>query len=387
MVNTTKSAPKSKLIQVSILTFVLLLLGGPLNETAFASHNSKISKKEMERKFWAWRATFDKWEPKIHIRPSSSPRTLFSHFKPLPKSIEKKTKRSTLISIMYFDGQHLKYDWKRDDIAEEDPIYAASMSKSIISYLVGKAFCEGRIESLEDTIGQYTDSFDGSFYENVKIIDALNMASGDGDLYPDSKQGATRWKYYVSPVLTDRLTVSQAILKLGNKKPRKKRFHYADANTDALSAVLVAISTEGFTEFANVNLADAAGFKYDSYFMADYDGVPHGFHGFWAARSDWLRAAIKIGEDFRSTECIGDYLRGAVENTVKTRNKFQHSHTRYGKKFWSKGILKKFQHIAMKGHGGKSAYIETAGISPKVIVILSMRSDYGEKDTLTSILK
>ncbi len=382
------SVLKSNLSKLVLIT-VLLLAGATFTEIVYSSHDNKLSKKELWEKHKFRLQLFDDWEPKIRIRPSDNPRALHHSSKPLPKSIAKQIKRSAIYSMFYFDGQSVVYDWKKDDLSDDRPIYGQSMSKSITSYLVGAAYCQGRIKSLNDTIGQYTDSFDGSFYENVQIIDALDMASGDGNLYPKSKQGASRWKYYVLPVVLDRVTIKQAIQNLGNKKPTKKKFNYTNPNTDVLSAVLVSVADEGFSEFAAVHLTDPAGFRYDSYFLADHDGIPHGFAYFWAARSDWLRAAIKIGEDYHSDECIGEYLRSAVEDTVKTGKKFQGDHTRYGKQFWSRGVLKKFPHIAMKGHGGTRGYIGTATPprSPEVIMIHSVRADYKETDFLKKILK
>ena len=383
---TDQSTFKSTFYIMYLITAMFLVVLLSMGDS-YGSHYKKLSKKELAEKHANRFTFFHEWEPKIRIRPSKNPRIFSYSTEPLPKSIDKKIKRSAIFTLLYFDGQNIKYDWKKGDLSEDTPIYGMSMSKSITSYLIGKAYCKGRIKSLTDTIGQYTESFNGSFYENVRIIDALNMASGDGNLYPNSKQGSSRWKYYTLPVAIDRLTIKEAILKLGNKKPTKLKFAYTNANTDALAAVLVSVATEGFAEFASVNLSDPAGFRYDSYFLADYDGIPHGFAYYFATRSDWLRAAIKIGEDFHSTECIGEYLRNAIEDTVKTRYNKQDDHARYGRFFWSKGILSKYPHLAMKGHGGIRGYIGITNPSPEVVMIHSVRHDYEERSLIKRVLK
>ncbi len=370
------------------LVTTLFLIGELFTEDAFSSHYSKLSKKELEVKQQQRFSYFSTWEPKITIRPSSSPRILNHSPTTLPKAIKKRINQSAIFTLLYFDGKNVVYDWKKGYLSESTPIYGMSMSKSILSYLLGKAYCDGRIDSLTDPVGKYTDAFNDSFYRNVRIIDALNMASGDQNLYSKGKSREGRWKYYVLPIWEERLTVKQAVSKLGDKKSAKKKFHYTNANTDVLASVLVSVLPEGFSEFASVHLAEVAGFAHESYFLADHDGVPLAHAYFRAARSDWLRAAIKIGEDFHSTECIGEYLRSAVKEVVKTREKHQHGHTRYGKFFWSRGILKKKQpHLVMKGHGGIRGYILTETSTPKVIFIHSVRADYDESVLIKKLLK
>ena len=50
------------------------------------------------------------------------------------------------------------------------------MAKSITSYVAGKSIFEGRIR-LDDNLGKYVRSL--HVYKNVKVSDALNIASGD----------------------------------------------------------------------------------------------------------------------------------------------------------------------------------------------------------------
>ncbi len=388
MLRSTDSTTNATICKIFLIT-ALFLLSGLFSGDAYSSHYSKLSKKELEVKQKQRFVYYATWNPKIKIPPSTNPRTLNRSSTPIPESLRKLIGGSAIFSLMYFDGENVVYDWKKEDLTESKPIYGMSMSKSILSYLIGKAYCDGRIDSLTDSIGQYTTAFEGSFYHNVRIIDALNMASGDQKLYPNSKTGASRWKYYVLPIWSDRLTVRQAVANLGNKKPGKKKYNYTNANTDVLASLLVSVSPEGVSEFISANLAEPAGFEYESHFLADYDGVPLAHAYFMAARSDWLRAAIKISEDFHSPACIGKYLKSAAEDTVKTRQEFKYSHTRYGKFFWTNGILnkKKYPHLAMKGHGGHRGYLLTGTPTPKVILIHSVRNDYKESALIKKILK
>ena len=59
------------------------------------------------------------------------------------------------------------------------------MGKSIASYILGNAICEGYIESVDSSISDWPLMKD-SIYENHKLIDLLNMASGDQEYVNDS---------------------------------------------------------------------------------------------------------------------------------------------------------------------------------------------------------
>ena len=63
-------------------------------------------------------------------------------------------------------------------------------------------------------------------------------------------------------------------------------------------------------------LATRVGFGHRSYFLADRDRAALSFRLFYATRLDWLRAAMRIGEEARSEGWIADYLRSAFADFV-----------------------------------------------------------------------
>ena len=59
------------------------------------------------------------------------------------------------------------------------------MGKSLAAVILGHAICEGYIESDDSKINDWP-LLKGSLYENHKLIDLLNMASGDQKYVYDS---------------------------------------------------------------------------------------------------------------------------------------------------------------------------------------------------------
>lgn len=86
-------------------------------------------------------------------------------------------------------------------------------------------------------------------------------------------------------------------------------FAYRNANTDAIALVVAAVALGGLGEFARRTLAGGAGLERRSMYFAARDGVALAYVFFYAPRLDWLRIAVRIGEEARSGGCI--YLRKA----------------------------------------------------------------------------
>ena len=311
----------------------------------------------------------------IAIAPSPTPRELPSVDADLPDEVYNGIVSSSIQSLLYWDGKAIRHDLSRRGIDNDLPVYGMSMSKSILSYLVGRALCEGLIESLDDRIKKYAPRLDGIFYGEVKIRHALDMTSGDRNLYGarSAYAGAAAWKDYLIPVVRDQVPVADAMRKLGNAEPWENVFLYRNANADALGMVVSAVAPGGIGEFASRTLARDAGFEHPAMYLADRDGTALANAFLYATRLDWLRAAIFIGEQFNAEGCVGDYLRSAVSESVPTN--FQRlPHRRYGKLFYSDPKYSDRKVLAMAGHGGQRILVDPE--EGRVLYVLSIRQDY-----------
>lgn len=351
---------------------------------AHAGHLKNASKAKLEEML-ALRLDYPARLNQVGIPPSSTPRELPRAIEELPSWLRKRLERKSVLSFYYYDGRSIKYDWRRPDIGEDLPIYGMSMSKSITSYLLGRAFCDGRIDSLDDPMEKYVPALEDTFYGQVSIRNALDMTSGDRKLYSKkSRKAGSDWKRYVIPVVQKGLTILEAMRALGMGQPSKNKFAYRNANTDAIAMVVSAVSPEGFGQFAAGVLADEAGFRYPSMFLADRDNALMAFAFFYATRSDWLRAAVRIGEEFRSEGCVGDYLRSAISESVPMGIS-DYDYRRYGKFFWVDSKFSKVKHVRMSGHGGQLAFIDIE--NGRVLVVHAIRHDYDGNRIFKSIIK
>ena len=53
-----------------------------------------------------------------------------------------------------------------------------SVGKSLVSYVLGHAICEGYIDNINITLDDWS-ALDGTLYKGQKLIDILNMRAGD----------------------------------------------------------------------------------------------------------------------------------------------------------------------------------------------------------------
>lgn len=343
--------------------------------TAQANHLRHASQDRLDKLLEIRLVDFPKRFGNIVIAPSPTPRKLPEADTDLEDGIYNNIVGSSIQSFLYWDGKAIRHDLSRQRIDNDTPVWSMSMAKSIVSYLAGRALCAGHIDSLDDPIKKYAPVLDGLFYGDAKIRHALDMTSGDRELYSDGAifAGARIWKDYMLPLLQDHIPVPEAMRKLGNRDPGEHTFIYRSANTDAVAMAVNAAVPGGLGKFGSETLAKDAGFEHPSMFLADKEGNPLAAAMFYATRMDWLRAGIHIGEQAKAPGCMGDYLRSAVTKSVPT-NLRRGPYTRYGKFFWGGYRWSDRKFVMMGGHGGQKLLIDLDG--GRVMHILSMRQDY-----------
>ena len=172
-------------ILVYIILFLILVLSFFLVPKAIRVHKVKTlyDKDKIVYNF----VNMDKIFPSRSINASDNP-------KPLKRNIR------TLPETFLFEGdqmnlqEHLDYFWSdgmivihKDQIVYENywlgnnenkKHISWSVAKSFISALVGIAYEDGLINSLDDPVTNYLEDFKKTGYDGVSIKDVLQMSSG-----------------------------------------------------------------------------------------------------------------------------------------------------------------------------------------------------------------
>ena len=108
------------------------------------------------------------------------------------KSVKKEiknTKKTGLISYLLFEDNKIKIDEENlpEYIRSNNGIMPShSVGKSLVSYVLGHAICEGYIDSINITLDDWS-VLDGTLYKGQKLIDILNMRAGDQKIIGERK--------------------------------------------------------------------------------------------------------------------------------------------------------------------------------------------------------
>ena len=109
------------------------------------------------------------------------------------KSVKRQLKTKGILSYLYFEDNTIIIDEVSPNdrlgqlFDDETKFRSNSMGKSLPSYILGHAICDGYIDGVDSTISDWSMMVKDTLYENHKLIDLLNMTSGDQKYAYDSR--------------------------------------------------------------------------------------------------------------------------------------------------------------------------------------------------------
>ncbi len=80
-------------------------------------------------------------------------------------------------SLLVLEGGNLTHEWYADGLGPGTLFLGASMSKSVLAHLVGRA-CRDGVLALTDLVTDHVPDLRGSGYDGTSVLDVLTMTSG-----------------------------------------------------------------------------------------------------------------------------------------------------------------------------------------------------------------
>ena len=308
--------------------------------------------------------------------------------KPFRKKIEKNSfivqelNTKTIFSYLYFENGEIIYDEvapaERYGIAFGEDSYFSSHSvgKSITSYLVGHAICEGYIESINSKISNW-EMMSTTLYFNQPIIQLLNMKSGDYSVLED--QG-TFFKY-TGRHIHNKEPLIHAVRTEGELKNTKTiknpKYYYSNMTSDILFNYVMHKTGSKFETFIKNFYQNKVKIQNPVYLEMNRIGDdPHanpplklrvlngaGRYGIAATRYDYLRIAKLMMDDWQQDTCEGRYLKEVYKRRVSRNTKVSS---------WSAGELRwglpTFGHTARKWAG--HFLTEISGLDRQTVLVM-----------------
>lgn len=187
----------------------------------------------------------------------------------------------------------------RNNTNEATRFIGWSMTKSIVSLLVGCALQEGRIESIDDPITRYLPELKGGAYDGATIKNILQMRSGaDYEERYDFGNPGTAARNHEQALVANVVRFADAARTIKRKHPPGEVWQYKTLDTAVLGWLLERVS-DGSTlgAYAAQRLWEPLGAEHDGFFIMDgQPGTGREFSGagFNATLRDFARIGLMV---------------------------------------------------------------------------------------------
>lgn len=221
---------------------------------------------------------------------------------------------------------HERYGLGND---ENTPWVSFSMTKSVVSLLIGAAIEDGYISSVEDPVTDYLPQLRGSSYDGVSIRHVLQMASGTGwnEDYADPASDVA-----TSP--NDMLALMQFMGSKPRIAPPGERFNYNTGETNLVGAIVRAAIGNNLAAYLTQKIWQPWGME------SDATWISHGPYGgelggccIAPVLRDWGRLALLVMND----GVLHDGTRVVPEGWIEASVSPSPASDNYGYLWWLNG--------------------------------------------------
>ena len=320
------------------------------------------------------------WEI-VEVKPSKKPYE-FKFNLIEDKFVKKQMQTKGILSYLYFQDNHVLIDEisPKNRLGEfldnKSKFMSMSMNKSVTSYILGHAMCDGYIGGLDDRINDWP-LISSSLYENQKIIDFLNMSVGDQKYINEFKDGTTG---HPLADLTYEYETNDIYTTIGfffkNSEKSESYYNYNGFITQLLFNYIKYKTGEDFQKILNKVFQDKAKVKYSVHFgkmRNSSDELGNGHPMVRMTRFDYLRLAKAIMDDYQNDTCVGKYLKEIHKRRIpKKKNEPEYNRTKsYGGQFhMDYPGLKDKVIFGMGGYGGRAILIDVE--NSRIVVLNSL---------------
>ena len=209
-------------------------------------------------------------------------------FKGKQFNTEKFLTENQLEGLMIIHNDSIVYETYRKGFTPNDTHIAWSISKSIVSTLLGIAYDKGLFQ-LYDPITKYLPQFKGTGYDGVKIKDILQMSSGVGfnEDYGDFNSDINRF----GRVFALGSSLEDFSKTLKREKTPGTYNHYVSVDTQVLGMLLKKVTGKTLTQYYKETLWNPLGMEDKCEWVIDSTGMEVALGGI----NMTLRDFAKIG--------------------------------------------------------------------------------------------
>lgn len=202
----------------------------------------------------------------------------------LPTELEQLHQDLESIAFLLVKDDSILYEQYWDGYSDESLSNSFSMAKSIVSMLVGVAIKEGKIESVDQPVGDFLPRFKKGNKAKIRIKHLLWMSSGlNWDESYSNPFSMTTEAYYGT-------NLKKVINRLDAEEEPGQQWSYKSGDTQVLGFVLEAATGMSLSEYAAEKLWKPLGAAHDAEWSVDNpSGIEKAYCCFFSNARDFAR--------------------------------------------------------------------------------------------------
>jgi hypothetical protein len=306
------------------------------------------------------------------------------------KFVKKQLKTKGILSYLYFQDDNVLVDEISpkerfgEFIKEDTKFISMSMNKSVTSYILGHAICGGYIEGIDSKINDWP-IIQNSLYDNQKLINFLNMSTGDQEYINEYKVNSTGRPLADLTYEFEDEDIEKTIKNyFQDTTPSKKIYNYNGFVAQLIINYVHFKTGDDFKKLLNeifrnkVKIKHSISIEKSARLVPDKSGNLHPM--IKATRYDYLRIAKAIMDDYQNDTCVGKYLKEIYKRRIPKklgdRNEPNFNRTKsYGGQFHMDypGLADKVV-FGLGGYGGNAILINVE--DSRIVVLNSLHYNY-----------
>ena len=279
----------------------------------------------------------------------------FSIDKNLPSStLEKELSEGFILSYLFYDNGIIKFNGKAkngrfiEDISDETLFFTHSTGKSITSYIVGHAICDGYISSIDEIIDW--PLMKNTLYDGQPLRNLLNMSAGDSHVMTNDKTS----RFKGSDIHHRDMGLDTIAYLLQGTKAKNNKVFYNNALADIIANYIAFKSGDKYDDLMKkvfqekIKIKNSVGYEMHGQTtlhnrVEGYSESPQTLasYSYFMTRLDFLRVAEAMMKDYQNKTCVGNYLRESQEQAKKWY-KYRPSSSWEDARFWMHNYAEKY---------------------------------------------
>ena len=323
-------------------------------------------------------------------------------------TLEKELSEGFILSYLYYENGVVKYNGTaldgrfKKDITNKTLFYTHSTGKSITSYIVGHAICDGYISSIDEIIDW--PLMKNTLYQGQPLRNLLNMSAGDKHTVNESANRVMGNKDHHRDMGLE--TIAKL---LDGTKAKSKNIFYNNVLTDIIANYIAFKAGDKYDDLMKKVFQDKIKIKHNVSYekkgrakwdknKSKYRGKPQTLasYSYFMTRLDFLRFAEAMMKDYQNKTCVGNYLRES-QNQAKKWYKFRpyrnnslfwlHNYAKkYGSQFYFDFYeMEKRNIIATEGFNGQNILIDLD--NSRIVVTNSAATGWDVRKFMLNVIR